>query len=91
MIDRRLEHYRSSLSRPETNVLSAPDVAAHQGAAAEPWFAGYRVITDHGNLTASYVDTKPLCIRPITWHLSNTGPAATSSRVTVSRRTTSRR
>jgi hypothetical protein len=75
MIGGRLDHYRSSLPRLDTNMLPAPDATARQGAAAEPWFAvwlaSYRVITDHGNLAASYAGTRPLRIRPITWHLPN--------------------
>ncbi|GLZ30849.1 hypothetical protein Lesp02_30380 [Lentzea sp. NBRC 105346] len=75
MIGGQLDHYRSSLPRLNTNMLSAPDASARRGAAAEPWFAvwlaGYRVITDHGNLAASYAGTRPLRIRPITWRLPN--------------------
>jgi hypothetical protein len=75
MIGGRLDHYRSSIPRLDTNMLPAPDATARQGAAAEPWFAvwlaAYRVITDHGNLAASYAGTKPLRIRPITWRLPN--------------------
>ncbi|QWF85698.1 hypothetical protein HUW46_09178 [Amycolatopsis sp. CA-230715] len=75
MVAGRLEHYRSAPPRLDTNMLSAPDAAARQGAAAEPWFAvwlaGYRVITDHGNLAASYADTGWLRIRPVTWRHLN--------------------
>jgi hypothetical protein len=75
MIGGRLDHYRSSLPRLDANMLPAPDATARHGAAAEPWFAvwlaGYRVITDHGNLAASYAGTKPLRNRPITKQLPN--------------------
>ncbi|ALG06339.1 hypothetical protein AOZ06_04840 [Kibdelosporangium phytohabitans] len=75
MIGGRLDHYRSFPPRLDTNMLSAPDAAARQGAAAEPWFAvwlaGYRVIIDHGNLAASYAGTRPLRVRPVTWRLPN--------------------
>ncbi|GAA3012658.1 hypothetical protein GCM10010483_66890 [Actinokineospora diospyrosa] len=71
MINGRLNHYRSTAPRLDPNMVSAPDAAARHGAAAEPWFAvwiaGYRVITDHGNLAASYAGTTPLRLRPITW------------------------
>jgi hypothetical protein len=71
MVGGRLDHYRSSPPRLDATMLSAPDVTIRQGAAAEPWFAvwlaDYRVIIDHGNLAASYVDTQPLRIRPVTW------------------------
>ena len=73
MIAGRLDHYRSSLPELDTNMLPAPDAAARQGAPAEPWFAvwldDYRVITDHGNLAASYAGIKPLRIRPVRWRL----------------------
>jgi hypothetical protein len=76
MVGGRLDHYRSSLPRLDMTMLPAPDAAARQGAAAEPWFAvwldDYRVITDHGNLAASYAGTRPLRIRPITWRLPGT-------------------
>jgi hypothetical protein len=75
MIGGRLDHYRSSLPRLDRNMLPPPDATRRQGAAAEPWFAvwlaGYRVVTDHGNLAASYAGTTPLRIRPITWRLPN--------------------
>jgi hypothetical protein len=73
MIGGRLDQYRSSLPRLDTTMLAAPDASARQGAAAEPWFAvwlaDFQVITDHGNLAASYAGTRPLRIRPITWRL----------------------
>lgn len=75
MIGGRLDRYRSSLPRLDTNMLPAPDATARQGSAAEPWFAvwraGYRVMTDHGNFAASYASTRLLRIRPITWRLPN--------------------
>ncbi|SEP50599.1 hypothetical protein [Amycolatopsis saalfeldensis] len=56
-------------------MLPAPNAATRHGAATEPWFAvwlaGYQVITDHGNLAASYAGTPPLRIRPIAWRLPN--------------------
>ncbi|UJW28841.1 hypothetical protein L3Q67_26640 [Saccharothrix sp. AJ9571] len=75
MVGGRLDHYRSSLPQLDTNMLLAPDAAARQGAAAEPWFAvwlaDYNVIIDHGNVAASYVGARPLRTRPITWRLPN--------------------
>lgn len=75
MIAGRMDHYRSSAPRLDTNMLPAPDAPARHGATAEPWFAiwlaGYRVIADHGNPAASYAGTRPLRIRPITWRLPN--------------------
>ncbi|MGW4587780.1 hypothetical protein ACWEKJ_10670 [Amycolatopsis thermoflava] len=62
VIGGRLEHYRSSLPRLDTNMLPAPDASARQGAAAELWFAvwlaDYRVVIDHGNLAASCAGTQ---------------------------------
>jgi hypothetical protein len=73
MIGGRLDHYRSNRPRLDPIMLPAPDASAREGAAAEPWFAvwltDYRVVTDHGNLAASYAHTKPLRIRPVTWKL----------------------
>src|SRR4051812_154693 len=75
MVGGRLGHYRSSLPQLDTNMLRAPDAAARQGAAAEPWFAvwlaGYEVIRENGNHAASYARTEPLRIRPVTWRLPN--------------------
>lgn len=73
MIGGRLDHYRTTLVRLDTTMVPAPDSPARQGAPAERWFAvwlrTYQVITDHDNLAASYADTRPLRIRPITWRL----------------------
>ncbi|MFD2422665.1 hypothetical protein [Amycolatopsis pigmentata] len=73
MIGGRLDRYRTSRPRLDHTMLPSPDATKRQGASAEPWFAvwlaTYRVITDHGNLAASYTDTRPLRIRPITWRL----------------------
>lgn len=73
MVARRLDHYRSSPARLDPTIILAPDSVARSGAAAEPWFtvwlADYDIITDHDNLAASYANTRPLRIRPITWQL----------------------
>lgn len=73
MVGGHLDHYRSTPVRLDTTMTPPPDSPARQGASAEPWFAvwlaAYRVINDHGNLAASYADTEPLRIRPITWRL----------------------
>jgi hypothetical protein len=73
MVAGHLDHYRSTLPWLDTTMAPAPDVTARQSASAEPWFAvwldGYRVVTDHGNLAASYADTRPLRIRSLTWRL----------------------
>jgi hypothetical protein len=73
MVAGRLDHYRSTPRRLDATMTSAPDSAARQGSSAEPWFAvwldGYQVVTDHGNLAASYADRRPLRFRSITWRL----------------------
>ena len=75
MVGGRLDRYRSSQPQLDSNMRRAADAAARQGAVAEPWFAvwlaGYQVITDHGNLAASYANTGPLRIRPMAWRLPN--------------------
>lgn len=73
MVAGRLDHYRSTPRRLDATMAPAPDSAARQGSPAEPWFAvwldGYEVVTDHGNLAASYADRRPLRFRSITWRL----------------------
>ncbi|MFC4004412.1 hypothetical protein ACFS2C_19440 [Prauserella oleivorans] len=73
MVGGRRDHYRSTPLMVDTTIVPPSDSAARQGAPAEPWFAvwlaTYAVITDHGNLAASYAATQALRIRPITWRL----------------------
>jgi hypothetical protein len=73
MIAGRQSHYRKSPPQVEDRVDDAPAANARQGASAEPWFAvwltTYEVVTDHGNLAASYVGVRPLRIRALTWSL----------------------
>lgn len=69
MVGGHRTHYRSSPLPLDSDMVSAPDASARQGAPAEPWFAvwlpSYRVIVDHGNLAASYASIQPLATRPI--------------------------
>jgi hypothetical protein len=73
MVGGRRAHYRSSPPRLDSAMLPAPDAAIRQGAPADPWFAvwlaDYRVVIVHGDLAASYADTRLLRIRPITWRV----------------------
>jgi hypothetical protein len=72
MIAGRQSHYRKSPPRVDDSMAHVPDASARQGARAEPWFAvwltTYEVVTDHGNLAASYAGVGPLRIRPLTWN-----------------------
>lgn len=71
MVAGRLTHYRSRPPRLDASMQPVAQSPARLGAAAQAWFQiwlrGYRVDHEHGHLVASYRDTPPLRIRPITW------------------------